>query len=182
MACEARWNRVRRREAFAVFVPFDSSASGSPRNESGVKLARGANHVDRRLVVPPHRDGGQSQYVRTPIRKHTGAGLAAVMESAVRRLRAPITVQALARQANMSERTFARRFHDETGTTPHQWLTQQRLVAAQRSLETTRDSIDEVAEAAGFDTAETLRHHFRRVFGTTPTAYRNRFALSKPGS
>jgi len=149
------------------------------RRDFGAEIA---NHVARRLVVPPHRDGGQSQYVRTPIRKRTGAGLAAVMEWAVRRLRAPITVCALARQANMSERTFARRFHDETGTTPHQWLTQQRLIAAQRSLETTRDSIDEVAEAAGFDTAETLRHHFRRVFGTTPTAYRNRFSLSKPRS
>ena len=71
------------------------------------------------------------------------------------------------------------RREDEAGTTPHQWLTQQRLIAAQRSLETTSDSIDEVAEATGFDTAETLRHHFRRVFGTTPTAYRNRFSLSK---
>jgi transcriptional regulator GlxA family with amidase domain len=77
----------------------------------------------------------------------------------------------------MSERTFARRFQDETGTTPHRWLTQQRLVAAQRRLETTRDSIDEGAEAAGFDTAETLRHHFRRAFGTTPTAYRSRFSF-----
>jgi transcriptional regulator GlxA family with amidase domain len=77
----------------------------------------------------------------------------------------------------MSPRTFARRFVDETGTTPHRWLTQQRLIAAQRRLETTDDSIDEVAEAVGFDTAETLRHHFRRMFGTSPTAYRKRFSV-----
>jgi transcriptional regulator GlxA family with amidase domain len=78
----------------------------------------------------------------------------------------------------MSPRTFARHFVDETGTTPHRWLTQQRLIAAQRRLETTHDVIDEVAEAAGFETAETLRHHFRRAFGTTPTAYRRRFSVS----
>src|SRR5499427_10200498 len=135
-----------------------------------------ANSVARRLVVPPHRDGGQAQYVQEPMRRDASPGLAAVLDWAVSRLRAPLTVDDLARRARMSPRTFARRFVHETGTTPHHWLTQQRLVAAQRGLETTRDAIDRIAEAVGFETAQTLRHHFRRAFGTTPTAYRKRFA------
>jgi transcriptional regulator GlxA family with amidase domain len=110
--------------------------------------------------------------------RDASAGLASVLEWAVGHLRSAISVDQLARRAHMSPRTFARRFVDQTGTTPHRWLTSQRLIAAQRHLETTRNPIDEVAEAAGFDTPETLRHHFRRAFGTTPTAYRKRFSVS----
>ena len=77
----------------------------------------------------------------------------------------------------MSARTFARRFREQTGTTPHQWLTHQRLFAAQRHLETTDESIERVAEAVGMQTAATLRQHFSRALGTTPTAYRRRFRL-----
>ncbi|MGZ4807975.1 MAG: transcriptional regulator FtrA [Thermoanaerobaculia bacterium] len=143
------------------------------RNDFGADVA---NQVARRLVVPPHRDGGQAQYVHAPIRSESSHGLAPVMDWAIERLHANLTVDDLAKRSKMSPRTFARRFVDETGTTPHRWLTQQRLIAAQRRLETSEDSIDEVAGNAGFDTAETLRHHFRRAFGTTPTAYRRRFA------
>ena len=136
-----------------------------------------ANQVARRLVVPPHRDGGQAQYVREPVRAEAEGGLAPVMEWAVAQLRRPITIADLARRAKMSQRTFARRFADETGTTPHRWLNHQRLLAAQHRLERTDESIDEVAAAVGFDTPETLRFHFRRAFGTSPTAYRARFTL-----
>jgi len=149
------------------------------RRDYGAEIA---NQVARRLVVSPHRDGGQAQFVREPVRRDAAAGLAPLLEWAAGHLRSSITVDHLARRANMSPRTFARRFVDETGTTPHRWLTQQRLLVAQRRLETTHEAIDGVADAAGFDTAETLRHHFRRAFGTTPTAYRRRFRTSGPGS
>jgi len=144
------------------------------RRDYGAEIA---NQVARRMVVPPHREGGQAQYVREPVPSAPATGLAPVMEWAVARLRASLTVSDLARRANMSPRTFARRFVGETGTTPHRWLTRQRLLAAQRRLETTVDGIDQVAEAAGFDSAETLRYHFRQAFGTTPTAYRMRFSV-----
>jgi AraC family transcriptional activator FtrA len=127
-------------------------------------------------VVSPHREGGQAQFIREPVSTAPEGGLAPVMEWAVKRLQEPLTVAELARQARMSPRNFARRFVKESGATPHRWLTHQRLEAAQRRLETTHDAIDDVAEACGFDSAMTLRHHFRRAFRTTPTAYRRRFA------
>jgi AraC family transcriptional regulator, transcriptional activator FtrA len=134
-----------------------------------------ANQVARRLVVPPHREGGQAQYIREPVRKEPAGGLSSVMDWAMGKLGQRLTVTDLARHAGMSMRTFARRFTDQTGTTPHRWLTHQRLIAAQRHLETTRDSIDDVAAVAGFDTVETLRFHFRQAFGTSPSSYRKRF-------
>jgi transcriptional regulator GlxA family with amidase domain len=102
-----------------------------------------------------------------------------VLEWAQRQLREPLSVDRLAERAAMSPRTFARRFRAETGTTPHQWLTHQRLLAAQRRLETTRESVDEIAQAVGLQTAATLRLHFRRSLRTTPTAYRYRFAVKR---
>lgn len=142
------------------------------RRDYGAEVA---NQVARRLIVPPQREGGQSQYIPAPIRAEASNGLAKVLEWAERRLGDPLTVEMLARRATMSPRTFARRFRDETGTTPHQWLTHQRLLAAQRRLETTTESIDEIADAVGLQTAATLRLHFRRALRTTPTAYRRRF-------
>jgi len=138
--------------------------------------ARIANSVARRMVVSPHRDGDQAQYVRTPIRDNRDTSLAPLLQWAIEHLHEALSVRRLAKQARMSERTFARRFANEAGTTPHQWLILQRLLLAQRHLEETHDSIDEVATAVGFETAETLRHHFRNHFRTTPTAYRRRFS------
>lgn len=144
------------------------------RQDYGAEIA---NRVARRMIVPPLRDGGQSQYVPAPARALSGRSLSPVLEWAQRRLRHPLPVEALARRAAMSPRTFARRFREETGTTPHQWLTHQRLLAAQRRLETTSDSVDEIAAAVGLQTAATLRLHFRRALRTTPTAYRRRFSV-----
>jgi AraC family transcriptional activator FtrA len=144
------------------------------RRDYGAEIA---NLVARRLVVPPHRDGGQAQYVPEPVSLRAPGGLARVQEWALARLDRPLALEDLAREGNMSVRTLARRFEQQTGSTPHRWLTHQRLLAAQRILETTGDGIDQVARAVGFDSGMTLRHHFRRTFGTTPTAYRRRFSV-----
>jgi AraC family transcriptional regulator, transcriptional activator FtrA len=137
-----------------------------------------ANRVARRLVMPPHRDGGQAQYVQDPVGRAAGGGLAPVLAWAQWHLGKPLRVAELARRAAMSPRTFARQFRSQTGTTPHQWLIHQRLLAAQRRLEQTRDSIDRIAQAVGLETAATLRQHFNRALGTTPTAYRRRFSMT----
>ena len=136
-----------------------------------------ANSVARRLVMPPHRDGGQAQFVPDPIRSDASAGLAPVLLWAQNHLAQPLRVEELARRAAMSPRTFARQFPRQNGTTPHQWLIHQRLLAAQRMLENTGESVDRIAEAVGLQTAATLRLHFSRVLGTTPTAYRKRFSI-----
>lgn len=134
-----------------------------------------ANQVARRMVVAPHRDGGQAQFVASAMPPVEGS-LAPLMEWASARLDQPLTAESLAKKGRMSLRTLARRFAAQAGTTPHQWLTHQRVLAAQRLLETSDASIDRVAELAGFVTAETLRHHFRQRVGTSPMAYRRRFA------
>ena len=121
--------------------------------------------------MPPHRDGGQAQFVPDPIRRDASAGLAPVLAWAQNHLARPLRVEELAKRAAMSPRTFARQFLRQNGTTPHQWLIHQRLLAAQRMLEKTGESVDRIAEAVGLQTAATLRLHFSRVLGTSPTAY-----------
>jgi AraC family transcriptional regulator, transcriptional activator FtrA len=135
-----------------------------------------AHQVARRLVMPPQRDGGQRQYIPAQIKETPTCGLTPTLEWMQRRLADPLSVDVLARRSAMSPRTFARRFRDATGTTPHHWLTHQRVLAAQRRLEASDESIDAIAEAVGLQTAATLRHHFARTLCTTPTAYRRRFS------
>jgi len=143
------------------------------RRDFGAEVA---GSVARRLVIPPHREGGQAQYVPDSFRKEPDGGLAPLLQWAQAHLDRPLSAETLAKKAALSPRTLARRFMQEAGTTPHRWVTHQRLLNAQRRLETTRASIDEVAEAVGFGTATTLRQRFQLAFGTTPTAYRRRFA------
>ncbi|HVF19918.1 MAG TPA: helix-turn-helix domain-containing protein [Mycobacteriales bacterium] len=135
-----------------------------------------ANAVARRMVVPPHRAGGQSQYVETPVpeRPH-GDDLAEVLDWAVAHLDEQLTVDTLAAQALTSPRTFARRFVAATGTTPHRWLLDQRMLLAQGLLEQGDLSVEEVARRCGFGAAATLRHHFGRWRGTSPQAYQRTF-------
>ncbi len=135
-----------------------------------------ANQVARRLVIPPHRDGGQAQYIARAVPAQPGGGLARAMDWALAHMDRPLSVAQLARAAALSPRTFVRRFRAEVGGTPHAWLTRQRVLAAQRRLESARESIEEVAGAVGFGTAQTLRLHFRRVLRTSPTAYRRQFS------
>jgi transcriptional regulator GlxA family with amidase domain len=134
-----------------------------------------ANAIARRMVVPPQRDGGQRQFVDLPI-PGTADSLQPVLAWMVEHLRDDHTVAELARRAGLSERTFARRFVAETGTTPHRWLTMQRVLHARRLLEETRLGIDGIAQSAGFGTAALLRHHFHRIVGVAPHDYRRNFA------
>jgi len=140
--------------------------------------SRVANAIARRMVVPPHRDGGQAQYVDMPIGESDCDTLGEVIEWMQRNLHRLVTVDGLARLAAMSPRTFARRFVQETGTTPQRWLTGQRILLAQQLLEDTDETIDLIADRAGFGNAATFRHHFRGWRGTTPASYRRAFRRS----
>jgi transcriptional regulator GlxA family with amidase domain len=142
------------------------------RKEQGTRVANG---IARRMVVPPHRDGGQAQYVDRPLAEVSCDTLAEVISWMERHLDRPVTVRQLAARAAMSPRTFARRFVAETGTTPQRWLTGQRILLAQELLEETDETVDLIAERAGFGNATTLRHHFRIWRDTTPHAYRRAF-------
>jgi transcriptional regulator GlxA family with amidase domain len=140
-----------------------------------------ADRVARHLVAPPHRDGGQAQFFRAaePRRADPGGGdsLEPTREWARARIAEPLTVAAMARHANVSPRTFARRFRAETGTTPLQWLLSRRVLEARRLLEESDLPVEAVAQRAGFGDAASLRDHFRRATSTTPTAYRSTFQL-----
>jgi transcriptional regulator GlxA family with amidase domain len=139
--------------------------------------AEAANRVARRMVVAPQRSGGQAQFVERPVPGAAGS-LEATRAWMLERLHEPLTVDAMARHAGYSPRTFARRFRAETGTTPLQWLLAQRVLAAQRLLEASDEPVETVAARCGFGTAAGLREHFRRATATTPTAYRAAFSAS----
>jgi AraC family transcriptional regulator, transcriptional activator FtrA len=144
------------------------------RTDHGAEVA---NALARRMVVPPHRDGGQAQYIQSPVPPVTAEAdpFQDTLDWAVEHLDQPLTVDVLARRAATSPRTFARRFVATTGTTPLQWLLRQRVLHAQRLLETTDQPVERIADACGFGTAAGLRVHFQRQVGTTPTGYRRTF-------
>ena len=131
--------------------------------------------IARRMVTPPHREGSQAQYVDRAVEELPDA-LTGVLAWARDQLDRPLSVAQLARRAQLSPRTFARRFVDTTGSTPLRWLHHQRVQLAQELLERTDLGVEEVARRAGFGTTAVLRRHFARDLGTTPTAYRSRFA------
>ncbi|WP_285476147.1 helix-turn-helix domain-containing protein [Amycolatopsis sp. NBRC 101858] len=134
-----------------------------------------ANAVARRLVVPPHRAGGQAQYVSAPVPARDDHPLAELLPWITARLDQPLTVEDLARQAKVSTRHLTRHFHAATGTTPLQWLLVQRIRRAQELLERTDSGIDTIAAAVGMGTATTLRRHFNRTVGVPPDTYRRTF-------
>jgi transcriptional regulator GlxA family with amidase domain len=134
-----------------------------------------ANTLARRLVVPPHRAGGQAQYVTTPMPAQGDHWLSALFAWAIERLDRSLTVEDLAGQANMSSRHLNRHFRSATGTTPLQWLLIQRVRRAQELLETTDDSVESIAAATGMGTATTLRRHFNHAVGVPPDTYRRTF-------
>ena len=135
-----------------------------------------ATTIARRMVVPPHRDGGQRQFIDRPVPTTTAESLGPVLAWMLEHLDEAFTVDDLAARAGLS-RTFARRFVAETGTTPHQWVTDQRVLRARQLLEDTDLPVEAVARDAGFGSAALLRHHFTRCTGITPTAFRTQRRL-----
>lgn len=142
------------------------------RKEQGPEVG---NKIARRMVMPPHRDGGQAQFIERPLPKAPCDTVGEVLAWMEAHLDQEVTVEQLAARAHMAPRTFARRFQQETGTTPYRWILRQRVLLAQELLEGTDETMDAIAWRTGFGTAAALRHQFVRALGTTPNAYRRAF-------
>lgn len=149
------------------------------RSDHGARIA---NDIARRLVVPPHRAGGQAQYIETPVPEPTtDGGIAAGMAWALQNLASTISLNDMAEQSAMSRRTYLRQFAKATGTTPIKWLIDQRIEASRALLESSALSIEQIATRVGFESAATYRHHFARQRRTTPSDYRNSFTGPSTG-
>ncbi|WP_431772450.1 GlxA family transcriptional regulator [Streptomyces cucumeris] len=134
-----------------------------------------SNHAARRLVAAPYRSGGQAQYVPRSVPEALGERFAATREWALQRLGEPLTLKALARHAAVSPRTLSRRFVDDTGYTPMQWVMRARIDVARELLERSERSVEQIATDVGLGTGANLRLHFQHILGTTPTEYRRTF-------
>lgn len=142
------------------------------RQEFGASVAATAA---RRIVVPPHRDGGQAQYIARAVPECESEVLRPLLDWITAHLDEPHSVATLAQRVHMSPRTFARRFRDEVGTTPHHWVTRQRVAAAEELLERSDRSVEWIATEVGFPNPQALRHHFSQVRGVSPAHYRRTF-------
>jgi transcriptional regulator GlxA family with amidase domain len=142
------------------------------RGDHGTEVA---NRAARRCVVPPWRDGGQAQYIERPIPAAAGTGTAPTRSWALDRLAEPVSLEEMAGHARMSVRTFTRRFRDETGVSPRQWLLRQRVGHAQLLLESTDLAVEAVARRSGLGSATALRQHMQAAIGVAPSAYRRTF-------
>jgi AraC family transcriptional activator FtrA len=134
-----------------------------------------ANKVARRLVISPHREGGQAQFIDKPVGEEAHPWLSHLLDWAQTRLHMQITVEQLAKEAHVSKRTLSRRFAETTGTSPLNWVTGLKVRRAKDLLETTTLSVEEIAEQCGFRSAAVLRHHFRTRVKLSPVIYRDRF-------
>jgi transcriptional regulator GlxA family with amidase domain len=146
------------------------------RRDHGVALS---NHVARRLVSAPYRSGGQAQYIERSIPEPSDDAFTATREWALRHLGEPLTLDALAQHAKVSQRTFSRRFRADTGYTPMQWVLRARIDLARELLERTDLPVDQVATSVGLGTDANLRMHFHRILGVSPTGYRRTFRLAR---
>jgi len=135
-----------------------------------------ANSVARRIVMPAHRSGGQAQFLERPVRIRPDAAVAPLLDRIRLELHKSWTIEQMAREARMSKRTFERRFFEATGSSPGDWLIDERVEAAKRILSSSARAVEEVAEAVGVASAHALRHHFRRRVKLSPNEYRQRFA------
>ncbi|WP_344549612.1 GlxA family transcriptional regulator [Kitasatospora saccharophila] len=146
------------------------------RGDLGVAAS---NHTARRLVAAPYRSGGQAQYVPRSLPQPVGERFAATREWALHRLDGPLTVRALARHAAVSPRTFSRRFVEDTGYTPMQWVLRARVDLARELLERSEYSVERIAAETGLGTGTNLRAHFQQILGTTPSEYRRTFTRGR---
>lgn len=142
------------------------------RSDHGAKVA---NLVARRLVIPPHRQGDQAQFVPRPVLPDDAGRLSALMDWVRSNLKRPHTLASLAKRAAMSPRTLQRQFADATGLSPYDWLLRERVALAKELLESRKAALARVAELCGFGSEQSLRLHFRRLAGTSPSAYRAQF-------
>lgn len=179
---QERFPRVRYSED--VLYTYDGvigcSAGSAAGIDLGIEVIRQdyghevANKVARRLVLPAHRSGGQSQFVEKPL-DNKNTVLSTALDWAVMNISPALTVSDIAEKASMTRRTFDRRFKVLYNTTPLDWLIQRKLDIAKRLLERSNDSIELVAEQSGFESAVTLRHNFKKVLSISPREYRQRF-------
>ncbi|MER7177355.1 helix-turn-helix domain-containing protein, partial [Streptomyces mesophilus] len=182
-ALAARYPRVQVDEN-VLFVdegPVLTSAGAASGIDLCLHIVRGdlgvaaSNHAARRLVAAPYRSGGQAQYVPRSVPEPLGERFAVTREWALHRLGEPLTLDELARQAGVSARTFSRRFAEETGYTPMQWVLRARLDLARELLERSQRSVEQIAADVGLGTGANLRMHFQQILGTTPSEYRRTF-------
>ena len=180
---QVRWN-------FDVLFVDDGDLLTSAGVGAGVDLclhivrtdhgAEAANRAARRCVVPAFREGGQAQYIERPVPQSAGAGTETTRRWALDRLAEPVTLEDMAAHARMSVRTFTRRFREETGLSPRQWLLRQRVAHAQLLLESTDLGVDTVARRSGLGSATALRQHLQATIGVAPSAYRRTFRNAAP--
>jgi len=138
--------------------------------------ARVANMVAQRLVIPPHREGGQAQFLPRPIPNDERNRLSKLLDWARGHLSQEHTLESMAKRASMSPRTLQRQFKETVGLAPYEWLVRERVALAKDLLQASKHSMTRVAEVVGFNSQETFRRHFRRVAGTSPATYRRQFA------
>lgn len=160
-----------------------TAGGGAAGMDLGLHLVRtmvgaaAANKLAKGMVLPPHRPGGQAQYIESPLPDlDTQDPVAETISWALTRLNTALPVSALAERAHMSRRNYDRRFREITGSAPAAWLTHQRVIRAQQLLESYDLPVDDIARLCGFSSAASLRPHFRRLVGVTPVAYRETFA------
>lgn len=143
------------------------------RKDFGVKVA---NKVAQRLVIAPHREGGQSQFVPRPVARDEEGQLGRLLDWIRQHLQADLSLVALAKRAAMSERSLQRRFAEQTGYSPNEWIIRERIASAKELLESSRKPLSKIIQQCGFGSEETFRRHFRRIVGTSPTHYRQQFS------
>ncbi|MBA3676914.1 MAG: transcriptional regulator FtrA [Sphingosinicella sp.] len=149
------------------------------RRDHGAKIC---NLVARRLVTQPHREGGQAQFIDRPVPAVRDSRLAGVLDYIRRSPAEDHEIGDLAARAAMSPRSFFRKFRSAVGMSPYEWLTRERVEIAKELLEESDQSIDQIAEESGFGATETLRYHFRRIVGKSPSDYRSLFSSRAPGA